>query len=144
LAFAPASAWATAIGPVEMQVTDIMTATGPQFVAPLVSATTGTGDPLPGELAAVTSIRTALRGRSFRGRFYWPTMMEAQNTSLGTLNSGTAQALTDFWEDFDAKLTVFDPNLSVGVISRLLSVITDATSFSTDDHWDSQRRRGLR
>lgn len=47
-------------------------------------AGTGTGDPLPRGAAIAVTLRTALSGRSFRGRTYLPGWDEAQNDTSGT------------------------------------------------------------
>lgn len=139
-----ASSIPSSCDPSLIQVTDIRSATGPQFTAPLTPASTGTADPLPGEVSLVTSIKTALRGRSFRGRWYWPSFVESTNDSTGRPTSALATSCTTFFTSFDSGINSVAGWDGLGVISRSLLTITEATSFATNQAWDSQRRRGFR
>jgi hypothetical protein len=62
-----------------------------------------TGDPIP-QMASIVSIRTALRGRSHRGRIFLPGVSEAQQSN-GTLNSSGIASWQAAWTTFLAALT---------------------------------------
>lgn len=68
------------------RLTDVRTDSGPvvEYVAGLWTGT-GTGDALPLNLALVTTLRTALRGRSYRGRLFWTGFNEASMDTNGWL-----------------------------------------------------------
>lgn len=68
------------------RLTDMRTDSGPvvEYVAGLWAGT-GTGDPLPLNLAFVVTLRTALRGRSYRGRLYFTGYNEASMDAAGWL-----------------------------------------------------------
>lgn len=104
---------------------------------------------LPPQCCSVLSLRTALKGRSYRGRIYLPGLPETYDTA-GAL---TATAVTDIGTIITNLLGVFGPagtngDWRLGVISRYLNkvkravpVITQVTSASLDAYVMSQRRR---
>lgn len=132
------------LAPQLLEVTDIRTATGPQFEAAIAATATGSTDQLPSEVAVVTTLTTALRGRSFRGRFYWPAPAESQNGADGLVSTTFADASEQILSAIGAFMEAITPEAGLGVISRLLSQINKVEGIETNRTWDTQRRRGLR
>jgi len=134
---------------------DVRTANQPEFLgAGAALPGTAGGDPLPAQLAAVVTLRTALAGKSFRGRVYLSGADEAQNDASGHIAAGfnTAAALfiTDVQTDMAAQ------GITLAVLSRprfanlvppldvmtYPGAITPVTAILTrDTEWDDQRRR---
>jgi len=103
---------------------------------------------LPNHVTVATTHRTALRGKSFRGRSFWIGLAESQVTA-NTVASGTVSSIGIFWEN--ARLLDSSPTadfwrqvvlsyVSNGAV-RATPVATPVTSFSTNPTIDSQRRR---
>jgi hypothetical protein len=101
---------------------------------------------LPNNVTCVFTKRTALRGRSFRGRIYHIGLTEAAVTG----NIVSAGSVTGFITSYNL-LTTFTAATKVwklGVISRafqgaprVTGVFTECTQFTSDGIIDSQRRR---
>lgn len=131
-------------------------------------AGTGTGDPLPKQTALCITLRTALSGKSFRGRTYFGGYTEAANDSAGAVASATITATLAFCNAMAANFTA--SGLTNGVLSRPAEhytivktifhndgttttetlanvaaksgVVTPLTAFeSRNNRWESQRRR---
>lgn len=117
---------------------------------------TSTGTALPAETAVVITKRTAKAGPAFRGRLY---LSGFATTALGTGNVVAAPALTaiNAWAATIANALLASGYTHVlGLKARqeyLGSTGTlhparpaqsiDVTSMAGDNHWDTQRRRGL-
>lgn len=114
----------------------------------------GTGDMLPLSTAAVVTIRTALAGKSFRGRVYFSGFDEAQNDANGRSVAGVNTACSGAMVAVNSILA--QNGLTVAVISRPRAGVTipavtrpavtgGATPVSAFDtrntKWESQRRR---
>jgi len=120
---------------------------------------TGTGIELPDEVALVLTLRTARIGRQWRGRLYQQGWCSA---ALGAGNTATAAAVTALSNYPNALLAGFAAGgLSWGLIQphraayvspktgtsfpeRLAHIEPVVGQVVRDNHWDSQRRRGLR
>jgi len=111
---------------------------------------TGGGDPLPNQLAAVVTLRTALAGKSYRGRVYISGADENQNSSTGSIDAAYNTAITDFITAVSADMT--GEGITLAVLSRPRTsppfdiawggAVTPVTSITTRDvKWDTQRRR---
>lgn len=108
--------WDTSIAPLlpvdvvlrEVVVTDLTSATGPQYSSALDGSNAGTlGQPaLPNNVTLAVSFRTALRGRSFRGRNYVPALTEGQVVN-NTVNSSV---LLDYTNAYNAIITEVAPS----------------------------------
>lgn len=128
---------------------DIRTANQSEFLdTGAALAGTGTGDLLPLQTASCVTLRTALAGRSFRGRCYLPGFGEINNSATGTL-VGSASGVA-FVTAIKAALVA--SALDLGVISRpapdaiparagSINVVTSIVS--RDAVWDTQRRRAV-
>lgn len=128
---------------------DVRTANTAEFLdSGAAVAGTATGDVLPPQIAIVVTLRTALAGRSFRGRVYLPGFAEATNSATGTSSLGTAPVgfITAI------KSALVTSGLDLGVLSRPAPLatpprsgfITPVTSIvMRDTVWDTQRRRAV-
>jgi hypothetical protein len=128
--------------PVSLTLKDITTATGPEFLSAVGGAGSSGGKDLPAQCALVTKLNTALRGRSFRGRHFWPGIPESAVTANQADTFLVAQ-IESFWVDFQTRLTAVSPSsdLQVAVISRKLKQIHSVTGYTTSQKVFTQRRR---
>jgi len=121
-------------------------------------AGTSTGIELPDEVALVTTFRTNSIGPGHRGRMYQPGWA---SSALGAGNTATAAAVTALgnWSNAIAQVVgVQIGALSLGLQERQAYTGSTGTSHPhrdahleaissiivRDNHWDSQRRRGLK
>jgi len=117
-------------------------------VLPLTTGNVGlvSGSPAAANAAACVSLRTAYTGRSFRGRFYVGGLPQAAFGNAHLIDSGTAAALSGYFEDFITGLNTINKTLVVvsnyaaGVV-RLIALATEVNAVITDTKIDSQRRR---
>jgi hypothetical protein len=131
---------------------------------PLISSTTpgvvgsAAGPPLPNEMALVITEHTALTGRANRGRMYIPGWSSA---AVDVDNTAVAAAVTDLqaWANtVQNALNGSGYQLVIGQPARAAYVGSTGTAHPArpagsvtvqslvvrDNHWDSQRRRGLK
>lgn len=107
-----------------------------------------TGDPMPNNVALVMSLRTALRGRSFRGRIYVGGISESNalgNEVLGTLRDAHVLRWSQLIVFTGGVLT---PDLTMVVLSyfsggavRGTPVATPVATISANTRFDTMRRR---
>lgn len=134
---------------------DISSANRAEFISvgtPLSGA--GTGDPLPLSIAACLTIRTALSGKSFRGRTYFSGFTEAQNDATGRQVPAVNTAIATAVAAVNTALTAH--TMIIAVLSRPQAARTipardiffrpgTATAFTgvvaRNAKWESQRRR---
>lgn len=141
---------------IEIVATDLTTNTGLQYSNALSTPVPGgLGQPaLPNNVTLAVSFRTAIRGRSYRGRNYIPCLTENQ-VQNNTVNAD----VVDDWRDAYAAIltTVADPSSDFVwvVVSRYLGVDSNGkpiprtvgnaepiiTVVVVDPTIDSQRRR---
>lgn len=139
----------------EVVVTDLDSATGPQVS--VIPATTTFGEqnlaPLPNSVSLTVSFRTALRGRSFRGRNYVVGLVEAQTSGANVVDGATLAAYINAYEGLIAIAGANGADWVV--VSRFSGVdgngdpIPRATGIATpittvlvvDNVVDNQRRR---
>lgn len=120
---------------------------------------TGVGAPLPDETAAVITLRTALVGRANRGRLFIPGWNITAAAAGGVMVAGMVTALTNWAATIVGALSGQGYTLVIGQRQRVAytSPVTGrqfgprpansvpVTSLQVrDNHWDSQRRRGLK
>lgn len=84
-----------------VRLTDIRTDDGPVVEETMDEAGLATADAIPYGSAAVVTLRTAKRGRSYRGRLYWSGLGEN-----GVSGQGITQAFQDYILDFLDDLVV--------------------------------------
>lgn len=97
------------------------------------------GDPLPVSTCLVVTARTALRGRSYRGRVYTGPYDESYNTAGAPLASVVA-AIAIQW-DYLATTRLVASGVSWVVASYLHSTSENVLHATVDSRWDTQRRR---
>lgn len=127
---------------------------------PFVDSTSGSvtgaaaGDPLPAQIAAVVTLRTALAGRANRGRQYLPPLDEASNDSSGRIATAAKTSLDSFatgWISAMSQASTVPAIVHQPVFDRTDCTVIRApgveniTSVSVrDTRFDSQRRRAGR
>jgi len=97
------------------------------------------GDPLPASMAIVVTLRTALRGKSHRGRVYAGPHIESDNDGSGNPAAALITAEAVQWTNFLTALS--GSGVTLVVASYLHSTAENVTSVSVDTRWDTQRRR---
>lgn len=139
---------ASALTLVRIVCTALHAQTGPQFTLTLSPAPTGAvgGDAVPNNVALCVSFRTALIGRSFRGRNFVPAISEGQTTL-----SRVPQAISDgFVTAYEKLITPGLGSRDWVVVSRVVNGVVQSPSaltnsvtavVVTDNVLDSQRRR---
>lgn len=139
----------------KIHLTDLTTDSSPSF-----DWITGTSSNLPqpgtsiitgnagGQMALVTTLRTDLRGRSFRGRNYWPglngNMLGSDHrTVVGTRALDQDTFVDDLITAINAVTgcSVVVISRHSGGVAREAGVMTLVTSHDTNDIIDTQRRR---
>jgi hypothetical protein len=131
---------------------------------PLVTSTgssvpgLGTTEALPNEVAAVVTLRTAFAGRSARGRIYTAGWTVASTGPGNVMVAGVVVGLGNWAATIPTVLSASGLTFCLGLPHRLayvsaagtphaerLATTLDVTStLVRDNHWDSQRRRGLK
>lgn len=122
---------------------DVRTANQPEFLEAAAAVPgTGTGDLLPLNVSLCITLRTALAGRSFRGRTYLWGYTEAANASNGTATPGVPGVGVTFVQAIQSALS--NNGMALGVLSRTRSVVNAVTLVqSRDANWETQRRRSI-
>jgi len=132
---------------------------------PIISSTvslvpgTSTGTALPDEVAVCVTLRTSLAGPGARGRFYVPGLA---TTALGAGNVINAAAVTAIqnWADAAVRVGINNNGYTMVLGLQARASYTGSTGtvhparaattlpvngcFVRDNHWDTQRRRGLK
>jgi len=108
---------------------DLTLASQPEFLdTGAIVAGTATGDPLPAQVAACVTLRTALSGRSFRGRVYISGWDEVQNTASAVMATATSTAIVGFLNDVSTALSA--SALTLGVLSRPAYAYVDTRTWT--------------
>jgi hypothetical protein len=117
---------------------DLSTANQPEFLDTnaLVSGTAVT-DALPTSVAVCVTLRTALSGKSFRGRVYLGGFSEADNDPSGIGTQTLATACTSFMTAVSAAMTA--SSLTLAVSSRPAEAYT-ITKFTTHNDGTTSTR----
>lgn len=128
--------------------TDLTTASSPSvYMTPESSATGARTSPVVAlNVASVVTMRTPLRGRSYRGRNYIPGLTVDELIDAGYINEPTQSAIIGAYADLaevEDALTCDHVVLSyrTGNAPRAAAVPTVITSYTCDSPLDSQRRR---
>lgn len=100
------------------------------------------GTVMPAESAIVTTLRTALGGRSGRGRIYNAGLTIASVNSTGDVVANTALHATAFWQAVQTSWLGLDNAAQLAVYSRKLNEANLVTGMFSDAKWDTQRKRG--
>lgn len=128
--------------------TDLTTSSGPVYIGPppLTGPGGSPGTDLPNDVTLAVAEKTASRGRSYRGRWYFPGLIEAH---LLDSNHVSAVALTEFITLLSQLSALLSAASKVLVVlsrfhngsARVTGVMTPVTTFGGDNILDSQRRR---
>lgn len=140
--------------------TSVHTAGLPSFVSTgsAVSGSDAASQALPSEVALVVTLRTGGRGPSNRGRMYITgfsaTQLAAGNVALASLVTDLAawanniksvlssQGLT--WVIANPERAAYVGSTGTDHPARPAGSVDVVSAIVRDNHWDSQRRRGLR
>lgn len=128
----------TTMGIEQFQYTPLDGATATTVITHAFAGTSG-GEALPANVALVATLRTALRGRSHRGRIYWNGINENSNTAVGAPLAATVNGLANQCAQFISNLA--GSGVTWVVASYLNSTAENITAVSVDTRWDTQRRR---
>ena len=130
----------------QIRVTNMTAQGAAQYVLPVNEAGTGAGNSAPLGSCVVASLRTAKRGRSYRGRAYLSGWNVANLSTPTTILAALVTAWTAFWTGlitsldalgFDVVVASRQHNGAVTSPAELNEVI----SVVVDSAVDSQRRR---
>lgn len=133
---------------IEVKLTDLTTQISPSVFATtgLPVAGTNVSPALPNSNALVLTKRTALRGRSYRGRIYIPGLIEGQVTA-NAVSSAYQTNYLNFWNGLRTITTTLN-SFEMVVLSKKQNgswlaqgILTPVIGFTTDGQVDSQRRR---
>jgi hypothetical protein len=103
---------------------------------------TGAGSPLPDQVAYCATIRTLLAGKSYRGRYYQPGLIQSTSDTSGVPTGAATGAVVAFVTGINANLVT--SGLRGAVISRKLHTHTNWDTISArNTTWSTQRRRLL-
>lgn len=132
--------------------------------APLISSTgapvpgTGTGGLLPDESAIVVTLRTAFTGPGYRGRAYFSGWDALQVAAGGGIAAALMTALQNWAQGFTSVFSGQGYTWVLGQPARAAYTgstgrqhparpaqsTTISQAIVRDNHWDTQRRRGLK
>jgi hypothetical protein len=133
---------------IEVKLTDLTTQISPSVFATTGLPVVGTNvsPALPNSNALVLTKRTALRGRSYRGRIYVPGLIEGQVTA-NAVSSAYQTNYLNFWNGLLTITTTLN-SFEMVVLSKKQNgswlaqgILTPVIGFTTDGQVDSQRRR---
>lgn len=132
----------------QVRATDFTVQGGPQAIVLNTTAGGQVGTSVTNGQPAVVSIRTAKRGRSYRGRVYISGLPDNSKVSAVDMSAAAGTAMSGIFATLDAALLALTNSVEVGVWSRQHNgVVTTpgqfnrAIAYVTDTHYDSQRRR---
>lgn len=113
------------------------------IVKPHTASGTASGPPMPPECAPVLTLRSAIRGRSHRGRVYLPAPANVIMDGGGRLGTGTTTATVAQVAGLKAALggPTLAPFWELGIASYLHSYFTPLNIATMDVDIDVQRRR---
>ena len=142
-----------------VSIRDINSANQPLVVSTgAVTGGTGAGVALPNEVSLCITLHTALAGRANRGRMYIPgwhaAAVAADNTAIPAVVTDLQAWANTVQNAFNAsgyQMVIGQPARaaytgSTGTAhpARVASSVTVQSLLVRDNHWDSQRRRGLK
>ena len=149
----------TATGLAFVSIRDVAVADQPVITSSLPGATGSSASaPLPAEVAACLTKRTALSGPSGRGRLYVPGLATNALGAGNVIAAGCVTALNNWGGTITGALNTQGYVHVLGLPARQAYTGSSGTQHPAraatsvpvtsvacrDNHWDSQRRRGLR
>jgi|SRR5215831_13318747 len=132
---------ATNISLYKVGLRDINSANLPEFMDSGVGVSgTGSGDALPLQVSYCVTIRTALAGKRYRGRYYQFGLTESSNDTNGAPLTASVTTCVAFVNAIGSVLS--GNGLTPAVLSRAGNVATPWTSaVQRSTTWATQRRR---
>lgn len=133
-----------------VDIRDVRTPNQPLLSGNVGSAGTSAAELLPRGNALVVTARTALAGKSFRGRTYVPGLDETTSGADGRATAAATTATVDFLDQFNTAMTGSGWPLGVASlfsekVRRPEGIITNITGFvSRNGIFDRQWRRAMR
>lgn len=127
--------------------TDLTSSTGSVYDNPITpTAGTAAGTAAPNNVALVSSFKTANRGRSYRGRAYWPCIPTSQLVNPVTVQTAyaadLATAVGTLLTDLETQgYTPVIVSRQENNVVRTTGVTTPITAIEVETNLDSQRRR---
>src|SRR5262245_51432967 len=101
---------------------------------------TGTGKLLPPQVALCATLRTALAGKSYRGRYYAFGFNDGALTTAGTADPTVSTALTTFLNA--VRTNMASGQFPLAIVSRKLATLENVTTVeSRDNLWETIRGR---
>lgn len=127
----------------EVIVEDLAASALPAVVAGVSESGTVGGNPAGGQVTAITTLRTNLSGRSYRGRIYWPGV---SSTFINAVDGTTLDpdAMTAYDTAANALVAAVDAvaaATTLAVVSRAQLVATPILTVQTRPYLGTQRRR---
>lgn len=118
-----------------------------EYTSGWTAAGSNAGTAMPGNVTACVKLATGLRGRSYRGRWYWPAITSGM-TNGGQLSSVSQLAIQSALNLLRTNLAAGSPADHLVVVSymhdgvwRATGTVTDVTACTGHLNLDSQRRR---
>lgn len=141
---------ASALSLIGVRATAQDSSSAPSIFRPVAAPVVGgqTGNAQAPQVAAVASLRTDLRGRSYRGRNYVPGIADSQTVNAGELSVTGAASLAAAYEALaDVETATGTTHVVVshytGGAARGAGVTTPVTEYVVDQPLDTQRRRAF-
>lgn len=134
------SAWPPQYIHDETRVTDVSSSTGPQVTDTTHAGVAGTGGTLQSsQIAAICKLTSATRGRSFRGRIYFPGI--SGSAAADTIDPSQVVAIATWITAVQTALNGLTPPSTMVIASRKLGTSEDVTNAFTESLVATQRRR---
>jgi hypothetical protein len=121
-----------------IKLTDLTSQSGPTYAnAPQTHSTGGlTGSALPAQVAMVTTLKTALRGRSYRGRSYCGGRVFSEELTINTWDATPVSAMQAAYANINPAITANGWTHAVGSrqlngVRRTVGVATAITQYET-------------
>lgn len=126
--------------------TDLSTEGGAQYIIPLVNNGTAATGVLPMNVALVVSHRTALRGRSYRGRSYWGGVPAGKQDSPTDVDTAYASDLADAFTTLNIALDTLGYKQVVASkqhnkVTTSPAAVHEVIANTVDAHFDESGRR---
>jgi hypothetical protein len=137
----PIDALSNKVKLVERIITDVRTATGMQGSFASTLQGSQTNDPLPTGTALVTKLASDNRGRSFRGRKYFPGLSEANNDANAQPSAVVQAVFQAAIDNLITDLSAYAVGWSLAVLSRKLGIAEPVARGVVRGTWHYQRRR---
>ena len=123
---------------------DLRTVPHPRFETAWSSTGASSSDAMPWQGAIVASLRTALAGRSGRGRVFWGGFTVDSVDTGGIVVADTVTRIEAWGTQAMSHTVIGGQPCQLAVFSRKLNQVNVVTAVQADNRWDVQRRRANR